>query len=158
MPKARSTATTPFHALDVASPFSRSQRIPFIGDLGSFYVYSPQYEAGRTVVGSVSPLFGRSVLIVEDEPLIALELHGALHKAGASIPAATSIKEALTLIARAPICAAVVDVNLGGHDCSSVCAALTKRATPFMFYTGYLDAPRYRFGLTRQRSTDAILM
>src|SRR5262245_23531170 len=92
-------------------------------------------------MGSVNPLFGRCVLILEDEPLIALDLHDALHKAGASILAATSIKEALTLIARAQICAAIIDVNVGGHDCSSVCAALTKRAIPFMVYTGYSNAP-----------------
>jgi CheY-like chemotaxis protein len=93
-------------------------------------------------MGSVNPLLGRSVLIVEDEPLIALELHDALHKAGASIIAATTIGEALALIARAQICAAIVDVNLGGHDCSSVCAALAKRSIPFTFYTGYTSAPR----------------
>ena len=80
------------------------------------------------------------MLIVEDEPLIALELHNALHAAGASILAATTIKEALTLITRAQICAAIVDVNLGGHDCSSVCVALSKQSIPFMFYTGYSTA------------------
>jgi len=82
-------------------------------------------------VGSVNPLLGRSVLIVEDEPLIALELHSALP---------TTIKEAVALIARAQFCAAIVDVNRGGHDCSSICAALTKRSIPFMFYTGYSNA------------------
>src|SRR5215467_9107234 len=91
-------------------------------------------------MGSVNPLLGRSVLIVEDEPLIALELHTALHDAGASILAATTMKDALELIAYAQICAAIVDVNLGGHDCSSVCAALTTRSIPFMFYTGYSSA------------------
>ena len=91
-------------------------------------------------MGSVNPLLGRSVLIVQDEPLIALELHDALHSAGASILAATTIKEALELIAYAKICAAIVDVKLGGHDCSSVCAELTKRLIPFMFYTGYSSA------------------
>ena len=91
-------------------------------------------------MGSVHPLWGRSVLIVEDEPLIALELHNALHDAGASILAATTMKEALALIARAQICAAIVDINLGGHDCSSICAALAKRSIPFMFYTGYSSA------------------
>lgn len=93
-------------------------------------------------MGSVNPLLGRSVLIAEDdEPLIALELHDELRVVGASIIAATNIRDALELIARAQICAAIVDVNLGGHDCSSVCAALTKRSIPFMFYTGYLIAP-----------------
>jgi CheY-like chemotaxis protein len=80
------------------------------------------------------------VLIVEDEPLIALELHEALHGTGASTLAATTIKEALALIARAQICAAIVDVNLGGHDCSSVCAALSKRSIPFLFYIGCFSA------------------
>jgi len=91
-------------------------------------------------VGSVNPLLGRSVLIVEDEPLIALELHDELHTAGASILAATNIKEAIELIGYAQICAAIVDVKLGGHDCSSICAALAKRSIPFMFYTGYSSA------------------
>jgi hypothetical protein len=30
-------------------------------------------------MGSANPLLGRSVLIVEDEPLVALDLHDALH-------------------------------------------------------------------------------
>jgi len=92
-------------------------------------------------MGSVNPLLGRSVLIVEDEPLIALDLHDALHKAGASILAVTTIEDALELIAYAKICAAIVDVKLGGHDSSSVCDALAKRSIPFMFYTGYSNAP-----------------
>jgi CheY-like chemotaxis protein len=94
-----------------------------------------------SVVGSDSPLFGRSVLVVEDEPLIALELLDELRAAGASIIAATKVTDALELIAYSQICAAIVDVNLGGDDCSSVCAALTKRSIPFMFYTGYSSAP-----------------
>jgi len=91
-------------------------------------------------VGSVNPLFGRSVLVVEDEPLIALELHDVLHAAGASTFAATNIEEALELIEYAQICAAIVDVKLGGDDCSSVCAALSRRSIPFIFYTGYSNA------------------
>ena len=92
-------------------------------------------------MGSACPLHGRSVLIVEDEPLIALELHNALCTAGASILAATNIKDAVDLISNAQICAAIVDINLNGHDCSSVCAALAKRSIPFMFYTGYTADP-----------------
>ena len=88
-------------------------------------------------MGSANPLLGRSVLIVEDEPLIALELHNALRTAGASILAATNVKDALELIAYAQICAAIVDVRLGDRDCSKVCTSLTKRSIPFMFYTGY---------------------
>jgi response regulator RpfG family c-di-GMP phosphodiesterase len=92
-------------------------------------------KCAGAVLGSVNPLRGHTVLIVEDEPLIGLELHAGA--AGASCLAATSIKEALQLISYTQICAAILDVKLGGRDCSSVCAALTKRSIPFMFYTGY---------------------
>jgi DNA-binding NtrC family response regulator len=42
-----------------------------------------------------SALAGRSVLIVEDEPLIALEVHAAFNAAGASIISAADTQEAL---------------------------------------------------------------
>jgi hypothetical protein len=123
-------------------------------------VTSGQRWPTLTVVGgvgglrrSVNPLFGRSVLIVEDEPLIALELHEALHGAGASILAATTIKEALVLIAGAQICAAIVDVNLGGHDCSSVCAALSSDRSRLCSTRDILVPLRYRLGLMHQRAT-----
>jgi DNA-binding NtrC family response regulator len=67
-------------------------------------------------------------------------LHNALHLAGASILAATNIEAALGVIAHAKICAAIVDVNLNGYDCSAICAALAKRSIPFLFYTGYSSA------------------
>jgi len=62
-------------------------------------------------MGSIKPLLGRSVLIVEDEPFTALELHEALRPSGASILAATSVKAALHLIGYAHICAAIVDAT-----------------------------------------------
>ena len=91
-------------------------------------------------MGSISPLWRRSILVVEDEPLIALDIHQTLAAAGASVLAATSLKDALELIAYADIAAAVLDVSLGDDDCAPVCAALRKRAIPFMFYTGYTKA------------------
>ena len=42
-------------------------------------------RVGGCVLGNANPLLGRSVRIIENEPLIALVLHDALHKAGASI-------------------------------------------------------------------------
>jgi DNA-binding response OmpR family regulator len=86
------------------------------------------------------PLTGTSVLIVEDEPLIALDIHAALSAVGASIIAATSGAEALELVRMAEITVAVLDINLGDRDCSAVCRALTQRKIPFLFYTGHPDA------------------
>jgi CheY-like chemotaxis protein len=80
------------------------------------------------------------VLIVEDEPLIALEIHAALSALGASIIAATKGAEALELVRIAVITVAVLDVNLGDRDCSAVCDALSNRKIPFLFHTGHPDA------------------
>jgi hypothetical protein len=46
------------------------------------------------------PLWRRTILIVEDEPLIALDLHAALQAAGAGLIAATNSAEALALFRR----------------------------------------------------------
>jgi len=81
-------------------------------------------------------LAGRSVLIVEDEPLIALEVHAAFSAAGASIISASSPEEALRLIKFPNVSAAVIDINLGERDCSTVCKRLSDVGIPFVFYTG----------------------
>jgi CheY-like chemotaxis protein len=99
----------------------------------------------RTLVagawGGQPVLRGKSILIVEDEPLIALGIHAALSATGASIIAATNGPDALLLIRTADISVAVLDVNLGARDCAEECRALTRRRIPFLFYTGYVDAP-----------------
>ena len=85
-------------------------------------------------------LTGTSVLIVEDEPLIALDIHAALSAVGASIVAATKGLEALELIRIAEIKVAVLDIDLGDVDCSTLCRALARRKVPFLFYTGHPEA------------------
>jgi DNA-binding NtrC family response regulator len=81
-------------------------------------------------------LWRKSILIVEDEPLIALGIHEALSSAGASILSASSVEEATRLIGYAEISGAVVDVRLGSEDASAVCQLLARRCIPFVFYTG----------------------
>ena len=54
-----------------------------------------------SVMSSVNPLFGRSVLIVEDEPLIALELHNELRLTGASTMRPPSRRQASVRSTRA---------------------------------------------------------
>jgi len=81
-------------------------------------------------------LAGRSILIVEDEPLIALEVHAAFNAAGARVVSAANRKEALRMISLPGLSAAVVDMNLGENDCSDVCKRLSDSGIPFVFYTG----------------------
>jgi CheY-like chemotaxis protein len=85
-------------------------------------------------------LHGRLILIVEDEPLIALHLHAALNSAGAGIVAATETAEALRLIRRNEISAAILDISLRDQDCTAVCQALLHHRIPFLFHTGHADA------------------
>jgi DNA-binding response OmpR family regulator len=93
-------------------------------------------------------LTGRSILIVEDEPLIALEVHAAFNAAGASIISAADSKEALRMISLPDLSAAVVDINLGRGDCSDVCKRLARGAFPLCF-TPATHAPKScRSGLT----------
>jgi CheY-like chemotaxis protein len=77
------------------------------------------------------------VLVVEDEPLVGLDLVDMLEAVGAHVVSAKSAGEAISSLDRFQITAAVLDINLGDHDCSAVCEHLWKRDIPFLFYTGY---------------------
>jgi DNA-binding response OmpR family regulator len=101
---------------------------------------SVSHASRPTNLAGRSSLLGCSILIVEDEPLIALALHAALCAAGAGIVAATDAREALRLISRNEISAAVIDVKLGDRDCLEVCQALCHRRVPFVCHTGHAEA------------------
>jgi CheY-like chemotaxis protein len=87
----------------------------------------------------ISALVGQSILIIEDEPLVALDVHSVLSAAGASVISATSAGEAIQLIGYAEVSAAIVDVQLGADDAAEVCRLLESRRIPFVFYTGRAD-------------------
>ncbi|MBD3760875.1 response regulator [Sphingomonadaceae bacterium G21617-S1] len=78
-----------------------------------------------------------SVLIVEDEPIIALSLACAVEAAGAQVvgPASSTV-EALGLLAQATIDAAIIDVQLEDRDITPVAVALLHRHVPFVVHTG----------------------
>ena len=90
------------------------------------------------------PLVGKSILMVEDEPLVALGVHEALSSAGASVLSAATVLEAIDLIGFADISAAIVDVDLGGPNSGDVCHLLMRRRIPFGFYTGHVLSPLIR--------------
>jgi PAS domain S-box-containing protein len=83
-------------------------------------------------------LRGKRILLIEDEPLIALETGSQLASAGCEVlgPAAT-LETARRLIATMPLDAAVVDANLAGQPVDELAATLTQRGIPFVFATGY---------------------
>ena len=83
-------------------------------------------------------LSGFRILVVEDEPLLSLDLVAGLEGAGAEVvgPAGT-LEEALQLVETAPIDAALLDGNLHGKPVDEVASALARRNVPFVFVTGY---------------------
>ena len=88
-------------------------------------------------MGSAFPLTGRTVLVVEDEPLISLEMAALFQSAGAKVRQARTLAEAAD---RADgLSAAVLDYKLGSESVPALCSLLSERRIPFMFYTGYDD-------------------
>ena len=67
-------------------------------------------------VGLHPVLAHKSVLIVEDEPLVALDIHTILSGVGASVLSAASVSEANRLLAFADVACAIIDVHLGSED------------------------------------------
>jgi DNA-binding response OmpR family regulator len=94
-------------------------------------------------VGS-GELTGCSILVVEDEPLISIDVQGALKGAGASVMAATDATDAVRLVASTKLAAAVLDVDLGDLDCWVVCRLLERAKVPFVFYTGYTQSEVFK--------------
>jgi DNA-binding NtrC family response regulator len=82
-------------------------------------------------------LQGRSILIVEDEPLIALDVAQAFEKAGARVAKTNLYREALALIEEDDLSAVVLDHAIGDHDSTALCARLKERSIPFVNYTGF---------------------
>lgn len=78
------------------------------------------------------------VLVVEDEPLVAMDIAMVLSEAGCEVigPAA-SLDEARSLIAAGAVDAALLDANLGGYPVDDLAAELKHNSTPFAFLTGY---------------------
>lgn len=78
------------------------------------------------------------ILIVEDEPLIAMMIEDYLDVLGRS-PAGTAdcVHEALRLIESGGIDAAILDVNLrGGEKSWPIADALARHGIPFLFASG----------------------
>jgi DNA-binding NarL/FixJ family response regulator len=79
-----------------------------------------------------------SILVVEDEFLVAMELEAFLEDAGWKVVGpAGSLAGAIKLAQSADCDGAVLDVNLGGERVDEVASILAERGIPFVFVTGY---------------------
>ncbi len=87
-----------------------------------------------------------SVLVVEDDTLIAYDLADVLQEAGATVFVANSVAQALAEAEAQEFSAAVLDQRMGDGDSGHLGVRLKELGVPFLIYSGAqpnlaLDAP-----------------
>lgn len=82
-------------------------------------------------------LEGHSILVVEDEPLIAMDITQAFEAAGAAVTSTNALKHALILVEHDGLSGAILDHGLADGDSCQLCARLKERGVPFMLYSGF---------------------
>ena len=92
----------------------------------------------------------RTILIVEDEPLIAMMLEDFLLSQGHRVRGpCESVAEGLAAVAAEDFDLAILDVNLKGESVWPVAAALRARAIPFVLASGgHVEPPPAEFAST----------
>src|SRR5215468_2025601 len=93
----------------------------------------------------MSALAGRTILVIEDEPLVTLDISETFQIANARMevaPTCTGARHGM----RADMAAAILDLGLHDGDGQDLCDELKSRSIPFVVYSGYprpaaLDAP-----------------
>ena len=82
-------------------------------------------------------LTGHTILVVEDEPLVAFDVVESFKAAGAFVHAAHNLRDGMRLAAHPDLSAAVLDFGLSDGEGSALCERLNERRVPFVLHTGY---------------------
>jgi len=82
-------------------------------------------------------LRGRSILVVEDELLIGMDIRSALEDAGAQVTSTTTARHALILAEHDGLAGAIMDHALADGDSTELCARLAERGIPYVSYSGF---------------------
>lgn len=84
------------------------------------------------------PRAGTRILIVEDEPIIAMTAEDLVEEMGCIVAgSAATLAEASRMAAAGGFDMAMLDINLNGETSLPVAAALHAAGLPFVFTTGY---------------------
>lgn len=108
-------------------------------------------------------LTNASILVVEDEPLIAMDISLAFEKTGAHLTTTNTIKHATLLVEHDGLAAAILDHALPDGDCTSICERLIERGIPYLVYSGLprtegpcKDAPHLSKPASHEQLLDAV--
>ena len=82
----------------------------------------------------------KSILIVEDEALVAMGLESMVEDLGYDVfGTCSSVTDGLTVLERGTPNLAIVDLNLAGHSSRPIAEELSARGVPIIFATGYAE-------------------
>ena len=82
------------------------------------------------------------VLVVEDEPVVAMCLEDILDGLGCeTVGPAARLVDGLAMAENELLGAAILDINLGGERSTPIAEALRRRGVPFAFASGYGTLP-----------------
>jgi DNA-binding NtrC family response regulator len=82
-------------------------------------------------------LAGCTILIIEDEPLVALGVVAACEQAGATTMTAHTLSQAERLVETEGLSAAVIDFRVGSGNTNALCLRLAERQIPFVMHSAY---------------------
>ena len=78
------------------------------------------------------------ILIVEDEPIVALNYASILEEAGYEVLGPVgSIRKGIEIIGREPIDGAVLDIDLRGVPVDPIILALQQKGVPYIFVSAF---------------------
>ena len=83
------------------------------------------------------PLSGRAILVVEEDPLVAVQLEAQFRRVGAKVYTVGNVRDAMHMAHHPALAAAAVSLRLGGNNTAAVCRRLSHLGIPFMIHTRF---------------------
>ena len=82
---------------------------------------------------------GCSILLVEDEPSIALYIAACFESVGARVLRAASVQEGLCIVESRRVSAALLDSRLPDGESAALCERLAGHGIPVVVHSGYRE-------------------
>ncbi len=112
--------------------------VPLCNTMGATELSELRGDVDPATAGARIVLAGGSIMLVEDEAIVALAVNDSLTDMGFSVVGPFSrISDACRALQDNQVDAAILDVNLAGETVYSLAEMLTARKIPFVFATGY---------------------
>jgi DNA-binding response OmpR family regulator len=87
---------------------------------------------------SNASLAGCSILICEDEPMIAIDIADAFSNVGARVVTVRSLAQAFIVIENEAPSAVILDNALSDGESSQLCHCLKEQNIPYVLHSGYI--------------------